>query len=208
MLVAGLTGGIGAGKSTLAALLAERGAQIIDADVLGRDALRPGQPAWHAVVSQFGEEILVSACMEIDRQRLADIVFGERNKLAALNAIVHPVIFGAIAEALERLIESDAVVVIDAAVIVEAGMEGDLDALVVVVADEAARRDRLAASRGMDRDDIAARMASQASDEEKIAKAHIVVRNEGSLDQLASEADRVWSELIKRRDNKKREDES
>src|SRR5918992_2352219 len=98
MLVVGLTGGIGAGKSTLAALLAEEGARVIDADALGREALQPGRPAWHSVVAQFGDEILAANSMDIDRKRLAAVVFGDPRKLAALNAIVHPVIFKGIAD--------------------------------------------------------------------------------------------------------------
>ncbi len=103
MFVVGLTGGIGSGKTTFASLLSERGAQIVDADALGRDALRPDRPAWHSVVSQFGDEILQANSLEIDRKRLAAIVFNEPHKLAALNAIVHPVIIEAIADHLERL---------------------------------------------------------------------------------------------------------
>src|ERR687884_2222146 len=117
MLVAGLTGGIGSGKSTFAALLAERGAQVVDADALGRLALRPGQPAWHSVVDQFGEEVLTPHTMQIDRKLVADIVFNDRDKLAALNAIVHPVILKGIADDLERLRETDAIVVLDAALV-------------------------------------------------------------------------------------------
>jgi len=100
MLLVGLTGGIGSGKSTFAALLAERGAQIIDADLLGREALKPGEPAWHSVVDQFGDDVLVPGTMDIDRKRLAAIVFGNQASLAALNAIVHPVIMAEIADRL------------------------------------------------------------------------------------------------------------
>jgi dephospho-CoA kinase len=197
MLVVGLTGGIGAGKSTFAALLVERGAQVIDADELGRDALRPGRPAWHSVVDQFGEEILAPHSMEIDRSRLASLVFADRAKLAALNAIVHPVIFAAVAEHLERLRNSDAIVVLDAALILETGLDEVVDLLVVVTAPESERRRRLV-GRGMSIDDIAARIAAQAGMEELVAPADIVAANNGSLEDLSREADRVWSELEKR----------
>src|SRR5918996_4665782 len=110
MLVVGLTGGIGAGKSTFAALLAERGATIIDADQLGRDALKPDSRAWHSVVGQFGREILAPGTIEIDRPRLANIVFENPGKLAALNAIVHPVIVEGVARRLDRLRGADAIV--------------------------------------------------------------------------------------------------
>jgi dephospho-CoA kinase len=198
MLVVGLTGGIGAGKSTLAALLLERGAHVIDADALGRDALRPGRPAWHSVVDQFGDEILVLDRLEIDRSRLASLVFSDRAKLAALNAIVHPVILGAVAEHLERLRNSDAIVLLDAALILETGLDEVIDVLIVVTAPEGQRRKRLVRDRGMSIDDITARMAAQTRTEELVARADIVASNTGSLEDLAKEADRVWAELEKR----------
>lgn len=195
MLVVGLTGGIGAGKSTLAALLAERGAQIIDADALGRDALRPGKPAWHSVVDQFGEDILIAHSLEIDRKRLAEIVFNDRDKLAALNAIVHPVIFAGVADGLERLRNTDETVVLDAALIVEAGFIDTCDVIVVVTSDKPQRRKRMMQDRGMSLGDFDARAASQNPQEDLVARADIVVQNDGSLEDLVGEADRVWKSL-------------
>lgn len=195
MLAVGLTGGIGAGKSTFAALLAERGAQILDADEYGRDALAPGQPAWHSIVSQFGDEVLSAGAMDIDRKKLAAIVFDDRAKLAALNAIVHPVIIQRIADELERLAQTDAIVVIDAALIAELGLRQSLDAVIVVTTKRAERVERLVRTRGMTIDDITARMAAQASDEDLESAADYVVRNDADLDALAREADRVWAEL-------------
>lgn len=198
MLVVGLTGGIGSGKSTFAALLAERGAQVIDADLLGRDALRPGTPTWHSVVATFGDEILVEHTLDIDRKKLAGIVFNDKEKLAALNAIVHPVILKAIADRLESLQNTKDVVILDAALIVEMGLADTVDLVVVVTSDVDARRRRLAELRGMAHDDIMARISSQASEEELVAKADFVVRNNGDLFDLAKEADRVWAELNRR----------
>lgn len=198
MLAVGLTGGIGAGKTTFAALLAERGAQVVDADQIGRDALAPGQPAWHSVVGQFGDEILVPGEMEIDRKKLAGIVFEDRRKLAALNAIVHPVILQRIAADLEWLSKTDSIVVVDAALITELGLRDALDAVVVVTTSRQERVDRLVRTRGMTLDDVAARMATQASPEELEANADVVVRNDGTLDDLAAEADRVWALLQER----------
>ena len=195
MLVAGLTGGIGSGKSTFAALLGERGAQVIDADALGHLALRPGQPAWHSVVDQFGEEVLTPHTMQIDRKLLADIVFQDRDKLAALNAIVHPVILKAIADDLERLRRTQTVVVLDAALVVETGLDEAADVLIVVVSRRALREERLVRERGMSIADIGARMAAQRHPEELRSRADIVVTNDGTLDDLAREADRVWDEL-------------
>jgi dephospho-CoA kinase len=198
MLAVGLTGGIGAGKSTFAALLAERGAQVLDADAFGRDALAPGKPAWHSVVSQFGDEILAAGGMDIDRRKLARVVFDDRRKLAALNAIVHPVIVQRIADELEKLSRTDAIVVIDAALITELGLRDSLDAVIVVTTSRSERVERLVRARGMTIDDITARISSQASDEELEAGADYVVRNDGDLDALAREADRVWALLQER----------
>nr|MBA2601316.1 dephospho-CoA kinase [Actinomycetota bacterium] len=195
MLVVGLTGGIGAGKSTFAVLLAERGAQIIDADALGRDALKTGAPTWHAVVEQFGDEILAPHSMAIDRKILAGIVFNDDKALAALNAIVHPVIMKGVADRLEMLSVSDEVVVLDAALILEAGLVESVDVLVVVTADDGVREQRLASDRGMTLSDIRARMASQMDPESLLKRADIVVDNSGTVEDLVPEADRVWAEL-------------
>ena len=195
MLFVGVTGGIGAGKSTFVALLAERGAQVIDADVLARDALRPDEPAWHSVVDTFGAGVLAAGSMEIDRKVLARIVFEDRNKLAALNAIVHPIVFEGIASTLERLRETHAIVLLDAALIVETGLDRNMDALIAVVADESVRKERLKRDREMTLSEIEARVAAQAPQTELEERADFIVRNDGSLEGLAREADRVWDEL-------------
>lgn len=197
MLLVGVTGGIGSGKSLFSALLAERGAQVIDTDAYGREAMRPGQPAWHSVIAQFGQELLIPQSMEIDRQALADVVFHDHDKLAALNAIVHPVLFSAIADSVERLSQTDEIVVIDAAILVETGMDKNIDTLIVVHTDESLRRGRLK-KRGMSSADIEARMSSQASSVDLLAKADIVVCNNGSPDELVREAERVWGDLSSR----------
>lgn len=171
---------------------------MIDADELGRRALEPGRQAWHSVIDTFGDEILSPGALEIDRRRLAEIVFSDRQKLAALNAIVHPVIMKGVADAVDVLRGTDEVVVLDAALLVEVGMHRNVDVLVVVTASEDKRRSRLMAGRGMREADVGARMASQRSDEELIAQADIVVRNDGPIEELVSEADRVWEELTRR----------
>ena len=203
MFVAGLTGGIGSGKTTFASLLAERGAQIIDADALARDALRPDQPAWHSVVGQFGDEILQANSLDIDRKRLAGIVFSEPNKLAALNAIVHPVILKGIADRLERLAHTGEIVVLDAALIAELGLEANLDALIAVTADRGVRKQRLQDARDMNPMDIDARMGAQWDPDEVAARADIIVRNDGGFEELVNEADRVWARLSELRDSKR-----
>jgi dephospho-CoA kinase len=200
MFVVGLTGGIGTGKSTFAVLLAERGAQIIDADLLGRDALKPGRPAWHSVVDQFGDEILSANSMDIDRKRLAAIVFNDREKLAALNAIVHPVIFSAVADELDRLRATEEIIVLDAALIIETGLADVCDALVVVDSSDDERIQRLRRLRGMTLADARARMGAQAERAGLLKRADVIVKNDGTLEELAAEADRVWDELVRRRD--------
>jgi dephospho-CoA kinase len=200
MLVVGLTGGIGTGKSAFAALLAERGAQVIDADLLGRDALRPGLPAWKSVVGQFGDEILSANSLEIDRKRLAAIVFADRMKLAALNAIVHPVIFKGVADELHRLRNTDEIVVLDAALIIETGLESTCDVIIVVDSSDHERIRRLQRSRGMSFADVRAVMGAQADRIRLLDAADIVVKNDGSLEDLAADADRIWAELVRRRD--------
>ena len=173
---------------------------MIDADQLGRDALRPGRPAWHSTVDQFGDEILAPLTLEIDRKRLAEVVFNDSNKLRALNAIVHPVIVAGIAERLERLATTDEIVVLDAALIVEVGLRESIDVLVVVISNDELRKERLVRERGMSPRDIDARIRSQTDQEELARTADILVVNDGSLEDLAAEADRVWGELEARRD--------
>jgi dephospho-CoA kinase len=198
VLVVGLTGGIGSGKSTFAAFLVERGAQVIDADILGRDALKPGERAWKEVVDTFGDEIVAPYSMEIDRKLLAEIVFSEKQKLAALNAIVHPVIFLGIADELDRLRNTDSIVILDAALIVEMGLATSVDLVIVVTAPVKSRRSRLIEQRDMEPDDILARMSAQASETDLIAAADIVVSNDGSPEDLAAKADEVWQQLVAR----------
>lgn len=200
-MVVGLTGGIGSGKSSFARLLEARGAELIDADALGRAALEPGRPAWHSVVDQFGDEVLEPGGMHINRKALARVVFSDADKLAALNAITHPVIMSGIADLLETLSGTNEIVVIDAALILELRLADSMDVIVVVVASEESRRSWLTTNRGMTFDEITQRMAAQKDTAELVARADIVVRNEGTIDDLAAEADRVWVELVRRRDD-------
>lgn len=198
MLSVGLTGGIGSGKSTFATYLLELGAEVIDADEIGRDAVATGKPAWNSIVDQFGDDVLTPD-MEIDRARLAEIVFSDPAKLSALNAIVHPRIFERIAETFEMLADTDEIVVLDAALIVGTALEGMVDVLVVVEAPEADRRERLTSERRMSAADVEARMSSQLDPQRLREKADIVVVNDRGLGHLREEAERVWAELKSRR---------
>lgn len=198
MLSVGLTGGIGSGKSMFAALLADLGAEIIDADAIGHAVLEPGEPAWRAVVDQFGHEILVPGTMEIARKRLAEIVFNDPSKLAVLNAITHPRILERIAETFEMLGDTGEIVVLDSALIVGTGSEHMVEVIVVVDASDAVRKERLIRDRGMLPRDVDARMGSQIPRDALLERADIVVVNGGDPERLKAEARRVWDELLQR----------
>lgn len=198
MLSVGLTGGIGSGKSMFAALLADLGAEIVDADKIGHAVLEPGEPAWRAVVDQFGHEILVPGTMEIARKQLAEIVFNDPSKLAVLNAITHPRILERIAETFEMLGDTGEIVVLDSALIVGTGFEHMVEVIVVVDASDAVRKERLIRDRGMLPRDVDARVGSQIPRDVLLERADIVVVNDGDPERLKDEARRVWDELVQR----------
>jgi dephospho-CoA kinase len=193
MLRIGLTGGIGSGKSTAAARFAELGAVVIDADVLAREVVGVGTPGLARVVSRFGPEML-RPDGSLDRPKLGERVFGDAAALADLNAIVHPLVAERRAE-LMAAAGPDAVVVSDVPLLVETGMAGDFDAVVVVEAPLAVRLARLAA-RGLAEDEARARIARQASDEQRRAVATLVLDNSGDRAALERAVDAAWRELV------------
>ena len=193
MLLIGLTGGIGSGKSTVSALLAARGAVVIDADAITRELQRAGQPVFDAMVERFGPGI-VGPDGELDRPAVADIVFSDTAALADLNALVHPAVGAEIARRLEAEAATDHVVVLDVPLLVESGRD-DLAALIVVDVDPEVAVERLVTHRGMREDDVRARMARQASREERVARADHVLDNSGSLDDLAAQVADLWAQL-------------
>ncbi|MCZ2828217.1 dephospho-CoA kinase [Modestobacter sp. VKM Ac-2986] len=193
MLRIGLTGGIGSGKSTVAALLAERGAQVVDADRIAREVVEPGTPGLAAVVAEFGDGVL-TADGALDRAALASIVFGDPAARARLDGIVHPLVRARAAE-LVAAAPPDAVVVQDVPLLVETGQAGDFDLVLVVQADPGTRVERLV-GRGLSAADARARMASQATDEERRAVADVVLHNDGDRVALAEEVDRFWAERV------------
>ena len=190
MLLIGLTGGIGSGKSTVSARLAARGAAVIDADRIVREVQAPGTPVFDAMVARFGPGI-VAADGGLDRQAVADVVFTDSAALADLNAIVHPAVGTAIADRLAAEAETDHVVILDVPLLVESG-RSDLAGMIVVDVDLDVAVARLVAQRGFREDDARARMARQASREERVAKADVVVDNTGTLDDLDPQLDEVW----------------
>lgn len=191
----GLTGGVGSGKSTVARMFADRGAVIVDSDALAREVVEPGTPGFAAVVAQFGPDV-VGPDGRLDRAALAAVVFADERKRAALNAIVHPLV-GARAAELAAVAPPDAVVVQDVPLLVENELAPQFDAVVVVLADPELRVRRLA-GRGMVEADARARMAAQATDEQRRAVADEVIDNDGDLAALERRVDEVWERLIGR----------
>ncbi len=197
MLLVGLTGGIGAGKSTVAQLLTERGAIVLDADQVARDVVEPGQPALQRIVERFGADVL-DADGRLDRPALAAKAFADDESRKALEEITHPAIH---AEFGRRMAEAptDAVVVMDVPLLVESNTAAERGYEVVIVV-EAPRDVRLARleQRGIPRDDALARMAAQATDEQRRAVATHLVDNSGDLAALTAAVDAVWRDLESR----------
>jgi dephospho-CoA kinase len=193
MRYVGLTGGIGSGKSTAARMLADRGAVVIDADALARDAVAPGTPGSVAVSTHFGPSV-VMADGTLDRPAIAAIVFADDRERAALEAIVHPVVARRIAETLAASAATDDVVVLDSPLLIETGAHGDFDVLVVVNAPEDVRIARCVA-RGMDAADVRARIRAQMPLGDKVALADVVLDNAGTIADLGGQVDRLWGRL-------------
>jgi dephospho-CoA kinase len=197
VVTVGLTGGIGSGKSTVAALLAARGAVVIDADVLAREALAPGSDGLARVVERFGAGVL-AADGSLDRPALGRIVFADPEALEALNAIVHPYVGRRGAELIAAA-APDAVVVHDVPLLVENHLQGGYDLVVVVDVPPETQLARLTGLRGMTEADARARMGAQASREARLAAADEVVDNRGSVADLKRLVDRLWDRLSDRR---------
>jgi dephospho-CoA kinase len=190
MLVIGLTGGIGAGKSSVSRLLAERGAVIVDADVISREVVEPGGAAYDALVARFGTDGVFDDDGRLDRAALAEIVFKDADVLQELNNIVHPAVGAVIAERLAEEAKTDHVVILDVPLLVESGRDNTQAVLVVdCPPEEALRR---AVARGLPEEDVRRRMANQVSREDRLAKADFVVDNAGPEAALAAEVDRAW----------------
>jgi dephospho-CoA kinase len=191
VLVVGLTGGIGSGKSTVSALLAAKGAVVVDADAVVHELQRPGTAVFEAMVDRFGNAI-VAADGSLDRSAVADIVFNDPDALADLNGIVHPAVGAEIVRRMDELSTTDAVVVLDVPLMVESARGYPVAGLIVVDVDPEVALRRLVEQRGMREDDARARIARQASREERRARADVVIENSGSLDDLAAQVDRAW----------------
>ena len=196
MLTVGLTGGIGSGKSAVSALLVARGAALVDADANARVVVAPGTPGLAAVIAEFGDGLL-RPDGSLDRAALGRIVFADPAALARLNAIVHPLIGE---ESARQVATADAagvkVLVHDVPLLVENGLQGRYDAVVVVAASPETQLDRLVRLRGMTEVDARARIAAQAPLADKLAVATYVIDNDGPLSALEPQVERVWRALL------------
>jgi dephospho-CoA kinase len=196
VLRVGLTGGIGAGKSEVSRRLARYGAVVVDADAIAREVVEPGTDGLAEVVAAFGREVLLPDG-GLDRARLGDVVFGDPEARRRLNAIVHPRVGQRMAE-LDQAAGPDAIVVHDVPLIAENGRSDAYDVVVVVDAPPRTQIERLTRSRDMTREQAQARMAAQASREQRLAIADIVIDNSGSLAELDRQVGDLWAQLRRR----------
>ena len=193
MILVGLTGGIGSGKSTVSALLAERGAVILDADAVARELQRAGQPVLAAMIERFGDEMLTEDG-ELDRPRLAALVFADPAALADLNALVHPAVGVELVRRIEAARGTDAVLVLDSPLLAAHPRDGMAATIVVDVPIETAV-ERLVHQRGMTEADARARIARQISRDERLAAADRVIDNSGDRAALEAQVDELWAWL-------------
>lgn len=198
MYLVGLTGGIGSGKTTVADMLTERGAVVIDADRIAREVVEPGTEGLSEIVERFGPDV-VDADGRLDRAAVAEIVFADAPARADLNAIVHPRVRQRIGERLVQLAQDDdrgnRIVILDVPLLVEGGSDHGYQDVIVVTAPEEVRVQRLVRERGMDPEDVRARIGSQADDRERLEVATHVIDNGGSLEDLERRVDEVHREL-------------
>lgn len=200
MLVVGLTGGIVSGKSTVAEMFQQLGAKIIDADQIAHAIICPGEIAWQEIVDYFGEEILGSN-LHIDRKKLGNIVFSNKEKLTVLNNITHPKIITVIHAQIKRLRENytrDLICIIDVPLLFEAHLEGMMDTIVVVYIDKEEQLKRLVIRNNLCEEGALRRMASQMPLEKKLSLADYTIDNSFSREQTRIQVRKVWAELKKR----------
>lgn len=198
MLLVGLTGGIGSGKSTVARMLGRLGAHLIDADDLARRAVDKSTPGYRLVVEEFGPEVLTPSG-DIDRDRLASPVFADPDARRRLESIVHPEVARMAAEIVESYRATDRIVVYVVPLLVENDLQDTFDIVVTVSADEDIRLSRLTGDREMSEDAVRSRMAAQTSDSEREEVADFVIRNDGDLSELESSVKEIWSRISSRR---------
>jgi dephospho-CoA kinase len=197
MILVGVTGGLGAGKSTLARMLGTRGAVIVDADELAARALEPGTGSYERVCELFGDEI-VQSDGRLDRAAIAQRVFRDPDKRRALESIVHPEVFRGLAETVEAHRDTDHVVVFDVPLLVDVGLQNAFDVVVVVAAPPDQQLLRVMRDRSMSEQDAAARIAAQVSSAERESAADVVIPNDGDLEELERRVEALWADLRRR----------
>lgn len=197
VMLIGLTGGIGAGKSTVAQLFEERGVPIVDADAIARDVVKPGEPALAELVEHFGDSIL-GADGELNRGKLAEVAFADAESHEALNAIMHPAISAETAKRIDALRGDHSVIVHDVPLLVEAGLAGNYDLTVLVDTPAQIRLQRLTELRGMDPEDAKKRIAAQATDEQRRAACDVALDNSGDIEHLRAQFEQMWERFISR----------
>jgi len=199
LIVAGLTGGIATGKSTVSAAFKDAGAIVIDADEIARDVVKKGRPAWQAIVDRFGRHIL-QPNNEIDRARLADIIFKYEEQKLKLNSIVHPYVIDETARRLEEIKKQhpDAIVILDVPLLFEAGMLEGLDEVIVAFTPEYIQLQRLTARDHLSAEEAFSRIRSQMPIEEKKKRATIVIDNSYSLESTRRQTLEVFQRLLKK----------
>ncbi|MFO7152498.1 MAG: dephospho-CoA kinase [Bacillota bacterium] len=205
MKVIGLTGGIASGKSTVSRMLRQKGAYIIDADEIAKDIVKPGKPAWEDIVRHFGRDILDEAG-NIKRKMLGKIVFSDEKKLKLLNRITHPRIVDRIKEELEASRRrNEKVVVIDAALLLEIGLDVLTDEVWVVVVDEKTQIDRLIKREGtLSYTEAVERIRAQMPLEEKLKFATRIIDNSGTIEETQKQVDEIWREIEKEWEDSRR----
>ena len=200
MIVIGLTGGIGSGKSEVSRMLKEFGAEIIDADRVGHEAYLPNTETYDKVVAEFGDDILQTDGA-IDRKKLGARIFAEPEARERLNAIVHPRMYAMVEERIQRLREQSATaVVLDAAILIEAGWDSLVDEVWVVAAPEEMVVQRIGQRNGLPAEQVRQRIRAQITSEERARHAAVVIDNNEGLDELSAQVQEVWTGRVKGRD--------
>jgi dephospho-CoA kinase len=204
MLNVGLTGSIACGKSTVAQMFVEKGAFHIDFDRLAHAVEEPSQPAWQQIVDYFGSDIL-NPDRTINRTQLGSIVFEDKEKLIKLNSIVHPAVFAAWHHRINEIKKTkpDAIILSDVPLLIEAGMQSSVDVVVLVYISPVEQIQRLMTRNSCSREEAEVRFASQMSIDDKLQYAHIVINNQGTMEETREMVDRVWQELLEREKRKR-----